>query len=119
MQGTLLVGHSAFETAITQKLVTPLQARNVYFLRRKPHNPQFSESFKAMFHRSPVLSADLGYYAARMAVAAIDGPDRLTTLRRGLSIYGETISFDEKQVARGITQEIHYVTEQGEIKRVD
>jgi branched-chain amino acid transport system substrate-binding protein len=119
MQDSIVVGHSAIETAITQRLVSPLQARNVYFLRRKPHNTQFSKSFEAMFHKQPVLSADLGYYAAHMAFRALKSFDRLATLRRGIAIHGDEIIFDENQVARGIPQEIHYVTEQGEIVRVD
>jgi ABC-type branched-subunit amino acid transport system substrate-binding protein len=119
MQESLVVGHSAFETAITQRLVTPLQARNLFFLRRKPPNAQFLKSFEAMFQRSPVLSADLGYYAARMAVAAFDGPDLLANLRKGITVLGETIAFDENQVARGIAQEIHYVTEHGDIVKLE
>ena len=72
-----------------------------------------------MFHRPPVLSADLGYYAAHMAFVALESPDRLATLRRGITINGGEIVFDQNQVARGIPQEIHYVTEQGDIVRVD
>ena len=119
MQDSVVVGHSGFETAITQKLISPLQARNVYFLRRKPHNAQFSKSFESMFHKPPILNADLGYYAAHMAFRALKSSDQLATLRRGIAIHGDEIIFDENQVARGIPQEIHYVTEQGEIVRVD
>jgi ABC-type branched-subunit amino acid transport system substrate-binding protein len=119
MQDSIVVGHSVIETAITQKMISPLQARNVYFLRRKPPNPNFSKSFEAMFQKPPVLNADLGYYAAHMAATALKSSDRIATLRRGLSIDGEEIVFDENRVARGIPQEIHYVTQKGDIVRLD
>jgi ABC-type branched-subunit amino acid transport system substrate-binding protein len=119
MQDSIVVGHSCFETAIMQKLVSPLQARNVYFLRRRPPNAQFSKNFEAMFHRLPALNADLGYYAAHMAVGALKSSDLLATLRGGIALHGDEIVFDENQVARGIPQEIHYVTEQGAMVRVD
>jgi hypothetical protein len=60
MQDSIVVGHSAIATAIEQKLISPLQARNVYFLRRKPPNSQFTKIFEAMHQQPPVLSADLG-----------------------------------------------------------
>lgn len=114
-----VIGHSAIETAIKQKLVTPLQARNVYFLRRRPPNAQFAKSFEEVFKRPPMLSADLGYYAAQMAFLALDSADRLATLRKGLKMHGEEIAFDQNQVARGIPQEIHYVKDTGEIVRLE
>ncbi len=118
MQDLPIVGHSAIEAAIEEGLVKAQHMRNVYFLRRRPPHPEFGKRFKEKFGRAPVLSADLGYAALHMAVAALESHDPLTTLRKGMTIAGIKLELDAQQVADGIPQEIHRMREDGEIVRV-
>lgn len=118
-QEITVVGHSAFESAIRGKLVSPKQCRNLYFLRRVSPNADFAGRFKGRFSHDPELSADLGYYAANMAAQALDSSQPLETIRRGMRVRGKEFLFDENQVASGISQEIFRVDEAGEITRVE
>lgn len=117
MQRSIVIGHSAIETALKQGLLTPLQAQNVYFLRRREPGVSFSKNFEVMFKAQPKLNADLGYYAMHLGAKAMRGGDVLATLRGGINILGEEISFDENQVAKGVGQEIYFVRDNGEVVR--
>jgi branched-chain amino acid transport system substrate-binding protein len=116
-QDMTVVGHSAFESAIRNRLVSPEHCRNLYFLRRVSADNDFVKRFQARFNQDPELSADLGYYAAYMALQALGSVDPVETLRRGMRVNGKDFFFDEKQVARGIAQEIFLVNENGQIVR--
>jgi hypothetical protein len=118
MQDLPIVGHSVIEAALKDKLVKSEHMRNVYFLRRRPPNPEFAKRFEAKFGRAPILSADVGYAALHMAVTALESQDPLTTLRKGTTIAGIQFEFDAQQVADGIPQEIYRMGEDGEIIRV-
>jgi branched-chain amino acid transport system substrate-binding protein len=108
-----VVGHSALETALQEKLVTPQQARNLYFLRRKPPEAAFARRFQSKFNHPPALNADLGYDAVYLAVEALRSEAPLAALRSGLVVQGRRITFDENQVGKGIEQEIYTVDETG------
>ncbi len=118
MQDLPIVGHSVIEAAIKEGLVKSEHMKNVYFLRRLPPDAEFGKRFEARFGRAPVLSADVGYAALHMAVAALKSEDPLTTLRKGTTIAGTRFEFDAQQVAEGIPQEICGMGEDGEIVRV-
>ena len=117
MQNSIVIGHSAIETALIQRLITPLEARNLYFLRRKEPSPNFSRNFEAMFNTKPRLNADLGYYALHLGATALSSKDVLATLRLGMTIDGQRIYFNQNQVAKGIEQEIYFVNHSGEVVR--
>jgi ABC-type branched-subunit amino acid transport system substrate-binding protein len=119
LQSIPVVGHSAFDTALTQKLITVEEAQNLYFLRREAADASFVERFQGKFKRAPVLSADLGYYAVYMAVQALAAPDPLEALRRGMNVKGKDFAFDKDQVASGVRQEVYRVSDSGEVVRVN
>jgi hypothetical protein len=68
----------------------------------------------AQFNYAPKLSADLGYCAVYMGVTALKTSDPLVTLRRGMTIQGTEVVFDERRVAGEIPQEIFQTSASGE-----
>jgi len=115
MNDMRIVGHTSLESAVVDKLVTPDQMKNVYFLKRTPPSSEFSKRFEAKFGYSPKLNADLGYYSMQMGISALNSFDPLKTLRQGMTIHSTKVVFDEEQVAGGVPHEIFSLNDGGEV----
>ena len=99
---TAVLAHTEAFDAMTQKLVDPKLLEGTYYTMREPADPEFVKRFAAHFGRSPQLNADLGYYAVLIASTVATESDRVSALRKGVTIGNKRFAFDEHNAHTGM-----------------
>lgn len=113
LQNMVILGHSALADAARQKLFDVASFPALYASTRASFSKEFVDRYQAHFHEAPLLNADLGYAAVRLAVAAVQKTDPVAALKSGLEIDGKRFAFDEHNVYTGVPQEIWKLAKDG------
>ena len=104
---TAVFTHSALRDALEQKLIDRAGMQNVYYTDRETFNPDFSGKFRAAYGKEPVLNADLGYYAVRLAAEALRSPDPAAELKAHEHVLdGIAFTFDRHNVFTGMRYQV-------------
>lgn len=93
--------------AYEQKLLSPALTEKLYFTQRARLSRKFDSSFQKHFGRPARLESDLGYYTMLMLKRSIKEANPVEALKSSPAVIdGLTLGFDERNVLKGITQEI-------------
>lgn len=79
---------------------------NLYFTKRATYDAAFAQKFKLRYGKDPYLGSDLGYYSVYISLSALRTSDPISTIKKGLTVQGQSFSFDEHNVHAGVVSSI-------------
>ena len=105
LSNVVYLRNSSISDMLSQGLVDPKLLPQLFFTQRQGFNPDFAARFRAKYGREPQLEADLGYYAVKLAVQALQTPDPVGALRSNkLRVAEQLFTFNEHNVYAGPPQ---------------